>query len=92
MEKTFDIKLTILKGMMNEEAIEWLEDQMENKIKWALAFDDGSRYGVCNTNISEVLNKVLKGIVLCPFQPLWSTHSTRSIHTLCIDTRKQGSK
>ena len=46
MEKTFDIKLTILKGMMNEEAIEWLEDQMENKSKWALAFDDGSRYGV----------------------------------------------
>ena len=44
-EKTFDIRLTKLKGMMNEEATEWLEDQMENKIKWALAFDDSSRYG-----------------------------------------------
>lgn len=36
---------------------------MENKYKWTNAFDDGgARYGVQNTNISEVLNKVLTGI------------------------------
>ena len=65
---------------------------MENKFKWALAYDDGSRYGVYNTNISEVLNKVLKGVRAMPVLPLWSTPSTRSIHTLCIDGRKQGNK
>ena len=52
--------------MMNEPVALWLEDQMENKFKWALAFDDGSRYGVYNTNISELLNKVLKGVRAMP--------------------------
>ena len=56
--------------MMNVEAIEWLEDQMENKSKWALAFDDGCRYGICNTNISEVLNKVLKGVCAMPISAI----------------------
>ena len=51
-EKTFETRLAKLRGMMNEPATMWLEDQMENKFKWALAYDDGSRYGVCNTNIS----------------------------------------
>ena len=70
---------------MNPEAKEWLEDQMVNKHKWANAFDEGGwRYGVNNTNLSEVLNKVLKGIRL-----LWSTLSTRSIHILCIGGKKQ---
>jgi hypothetical protein len=49
--------------MMDPEAKEWLEEQMVNKHKWANAFDEGGwRYGVNNTNLSEVLNKVLKGI------------------------------
>ena len=43
---------------------------MENKFKWALAYDDGSRYGVCNTNISEVLNKVLKGVCDMPISAI----------------------
>ena len=65
-EKTFETRLAKLRGMMNEPATMWLEDQMENKFKWALAYDDGSRYGVYNTNISEVLNKVLKGVRAMP--------------------------
>ena len=55
---------------MNEPATMWLEDQMENKFKWALAYDDGSRYGVCNTNISEVLNKVLKRVRAMPISAI----------------------
>lgn len=39
---------------------------MENKHKWANAFDNGSRYSVQNTNIFEVLNKVLKGVRAMP--------------------------
>ena len=66
VEKTFETRLAKLKGMMNEPATIWLEDQMENKFKWALAYDDGSRYVVFNTNISEVLNKVLKGVRAMP--------------------------
>jgi len=61
-ERTFDLRFRKLKELMNEDATEWLEQHMDNKSKWALAFDDGSRYGTCNTNVSEVLNKVLKGI------------------------------
>uniref|UniRef100_K4AKD0 MULE transposase domain-containing protein n=1 Tax=Setaria italica TaxID=4555 RepID=K4AKD0_SETIT len=66
-ERTIDIRLQKLNGMMNEEATEWVEEQMENKQKWTNAFDEGgARYGVQNTNISEVLNKVLKGIHAIP--------------------------
>jgi hypothetical protein len=62
-ERMFNIRLEKLKQMMNLEAKEWLEEQMVNKHKWANAFDEGGwRYGVNNTNLSEVLNKVLKGI------------------------------
>uniref|UniRef100_K4ALQ4 SWIM-type domain-containing protein n=1 Tax=Setaria italica TaxID=4555 RepID=K4ALQ4_SETIT len=69
-ERTFDIRLWKLKGMMNEEATKWLEEKMENKHKWANAFDNGARYGVQNTNISEMLNKVLKGIHAMPISAI----------------------
>jgi hypothetical protein len=66
-ERTFNIRLEKLKQMMNLEAKEWLEEKMVNKHKWANAFDEGGwRYGVNNTNLSEVLNKVLKGIRAMP--------------------------
>jgi hypothetical protein len=76
--------------MMNPEAKEWLEEQMVNKHKWANAFDEGGwSYGVNNTNLLEVLNKVLKGIRACQYRLLWSTLSTRSIHILCIGGKNQ---
>jgi hypothetical protein len=63
---------------------------MVNKHKWANAFDEGGwRYGVNNTNLSEVLNKVLKGICAMPVSTIVNTHSTRSIHILCIGGKKQ---
>jgi hypothetical protein len=66
-ERTFNIRLEKLKQLMNPEAKEWLEEQVVNKYKWANAFDEGGwRYGVNNTNLSEVLNKVLKGIHAMP--------------------------
>jgi hypothetical protein len=66
-ERTFNIRLEKLKQMMNPEAKEWLEEQMVNKHKWANAFDEGGcRYGVNNTNLPEVINKVLKGIRAMP--------------------------
>ena len=31
------------------------------KLKWALSFDEGYRYGAMTTNVSECFNGVLKG-------------------------------
>jgi hypothetical protein len=45
----------------------WLEDQMPQRDKWALAFDaEGLRYGVMTTNSLESFNKVFKGICSVP--------------------------
>ena len=44
---------------VNEEAWSWLSEI--EKEKWALAHDDGLRYGVLTTNLSEVFNSVLRG-------------------------------
>ncbi|KAF8754818.1 hypothetical protein HU200_011434 [Digitaria exilis] len=75
-ERTFDLRLRKLKELMNEDATEWLEQHMDNKSKWVLAFDDGSRYGTCNTNVYEVLNKVLKGIRSLPMMMAFRKRKT----------------
>jgi hypothetical protein len=62
-EKTFEVRLKELEKILNDNANVWLLEQLIKKSKWALAFDKGgSRYGIMTTNISEVLNFVLKGI------------------------------
>jgi hypothetical protein len=67
VERTFNIRLEKLKQMMNSKEKEWLEEQMVNKHKWSNAFDEGGwKYGVQNTNLSKVLNKVLKGVCAMP--------------------------
>jgi hypothetical protein len=39
--------------MLNEAGKAWLEKQMEQKAKWALAYDEGSfRYGIMTTERS----------------------------------------
>jgi hypothetical protein len=44
-----------------------LFEQLPEKSKWALAFDEvGSQYGIMTMNISEVFNFVLKGIRSLP--------------------------
>ncbi|KAK3151475.1 hypothetical protein QOZ80_3AG0246370 [Eleusine coracana subsp. coracana] len=40
-EKKFDSKLKELEKLLNDDAKKWLWDQMREKEKWALAFDDG---------------------------------------------------
>jgi hypothetical protein len=56
-----------LEKILNDDAKAWLLEQLTEKSKWALAFDEGgSRYGVMMTNISEVFNFVLKGICSLP--------------------------
>jgi hypothetical protein len=66
-EKKFEARLKELEKIFNDGAKAWLFDQLLEKSKWALAFDEGgSRYGIMATNISEVFNFVLKGIHSLP--------------------------
>jgi hypothetical protein len=59
----FEARLKELEKILNDDAKAWLLEQLPEKSKWALAFDEGSsRYGIMTTNILEVFNFVLKGI------------------------------
>lgn len=52
---------------LNDTAKEWLKVDMDDKDKWALAYDSGGlSYGIMTTNNSESLNNVFKGIRLRP--------------------------
>jgi hypothetical protein len=62
-EKEFDEKLKDFEKILNDRGKEWLKVEMLDKSKWALAFNEGGkRYGIMNTNNSESLNNVFKGI------------------------------
>jgi hypothetical protein len=66
-EKKFEARLKELEKMLNNDANALLFEQLLEKSKWALAFDEGGcRYGVMMTNISKVFNFILKGICLLP--------------------------
>jgi hypothetical protein len=62
-EEKFKARLKELEKILNDDAKAWLFEQLPEKSKWALAFDEGgSRYGIMTINISEVFNFILKGI------------------------------
>jgi hypothetical protein len=64
-EKKFEARLKELEKILNDDAKAWLFEQLSEKSKWALAFDEGgSRYGIMATNISEVFNFILKGVAI----------------------------
>ena len=66
-KEKFEETLAESKKVLNGRAKRWLEDQMPNRDKWALAFDVGGlRYGVMTINSSETFNKVFKGIHAVP--------------------------
>ena len=49
--------------MLKEADKAQLETQMEQKAKWALAYDEGGfRYGIMTTNLSESFNRVFTGV------------------------------
>jgi transposase-like protein len=59
-EKKFEARLKELEKILNNDAKAWLFEQLSEKSKWVLAFQDGgSQYGVMTTNISEVFNFIL---------------------------------
>jgi hypothetical protein len=62
-EKKFEARLKELEKILNDDVNAWLFEQLPDKSKWALTFDEGgSQYGIMTTNISEVFNFILKGI------------------------------
>jgi hypothetical protein len=66
-ERKFEARLKELEKILNNDAKAWLFDQLSEKSKWIVSFDEGgSRYGVMTTNISEVFNFILKGIRSLP--------------------------
>jgi hypothetical protein len=66
-EKKFEARMKELEKILNDDAKTWLFEQLSEKSKLALAFDEGgSRYGIMTTNISEVFNFILKGIRSLP--------------------------
>ena len=65
--RQFDARLKVLQKDLNDDAKQWLKDQMGNKENWALAFDEGGwRYLIMTTNMSEGINNVLKGVRSLP--------------------------
>jgi hypothetical protein len=63
----FEETLGELQKVLNGRAKSWLEDQMPQREKWALAFDVGGLwYGVMTINSFELFNKVFKGIHAVP--------------------------
>ena len=55
-------------GQINVDARNWLEQiPLE---KWALSHDEGRRYGIMTTTMSEVFNGVLKGACNLPITAL----------------------
>jgi hypothetical protein len=70
-KKKFVARLKELEKILNDDANAWLFEQLSEKSKWALAFDEGgSRYGIMATNISEVCNIILKGICSLPISDI----------------------
>uniref|UniRef100_K3XQJ3 Aminotransferase-like plant mobile domain-containing protein n=1 Tax=Setaria italica TaxID=4555 RepID=K3XQJ3_SETIT len=62
-ETKFNEKLENLVKDLNDDTKEWLKGEMEDKDKWAQAFDEGGmRWGIMTINYSESLNGVFKDI------------------------------
>ncbi|KAL0401270.1 UNVERIFIED_CONTAM: hypothetical protein Slati_4156900 [Sesamum latifolium] len=64
-----------IKGL-NEEAYDWLGNI--DKTQWTLAHDGGWRAGILTTNISEAVNRVLKGARRLPIVPIVEITLNRS--------------
>jgi hypothetical protein len=63
-----------LEKVLNEVGGAWLRKQLEQKEKWALAYDEGGfRYGIMTTNASESFNCVFRGVRSLPYLESLST-------------------
>jgi hypothetical protein len=62
-EHQFKETMRELDKMLNQAGKAWLEDQMEQKAKWALAYDEGGfKNSIMTTNSSESFSRVFTEI------------------------------
>jgi hypothetical protein len=66
-EKDFKKKLKDLERRTNEKGREFLKGLMEEKEKWALAYDKGGKHcGYKTSNMTEIFNSILRGVESLP--------------------------
>jgi len=58
---------------------EWVNVNCPDVRKWALAHDNGARYGIMTTNMSEVYNAMLKGVRALPITALVAETWSRTV-------------
>jgi hypothetical protein len=58
---------------------EWVSVNCPEIQKWVLAHDNGARYGIMTTNMSEVYNAVLKGVRSLPITALVAETWSRTV-------------
>jgi hypothetical protein len=58
---------------------EWVSVNCPEVYKWSLAHDNGARYGIMTTNMSEVYNTVLKGVRALPITALVAETWSRTV-------------
>jgi hypothetical protein len=62
-EKDFKKKLKDLERRTNEKGKKFLKGLMDEKEKWALAYDKGgNHYGYMTSNMAEIFNSILRGV------------------------------
>jgi transposase-like protein len=76
-EKDFKKKLKDLERRTNEKGKEFLKGLMDEKEKWALAYDKGGKHcGYMTSNMADIFNSILRGVR--------SLHSDSIFHILQV--------
>jgi hypothetical protein len=58
-----DFKKKYLERRTNEKGKKFIKGLMDEKEKWALAYDKGDkRYGYMTSNITTIFNSILRGV------------------------------
>jgi hypothetical protein len=82
-DKFKELHKDLLKDL-NEKAKDWLEYEMEDKDKWAQAYDEGGmRWGIMKTNYSESVNNAFKLIRSRPVSGIIEYSFEKMQHLFC---------
>jgi transposase-like protein len=66
-EKDFKKKIKGLERRTNKKCKEFLRGLMDEKKKWAMAYDKGSKHcGYMTSNMVKIFNSILRGVQLLP--------------------------
>jgi hypothetical protein len=72
-EKDFKKKLNDLERRTNKKGKEFLKELMDEKEKWALAYDKGDKHcGYMTSNMTEIFYSILRGVQSLPITAIAS--------------------